>query len=297
LHGTHSFPSSPEDAAVRHAIDCFGLTDIGRERETNEDQFLIADLDKSMLLRQTSLPPHDHTRLFGPHQGHLFLVADGIGGTAGGRHASRLTTETLIQYVLTTMPWFFRLRQDEEHDMSEELRTALEACQRSIKDAQTADPGHGRMGTTLTMAYVLWPRLYVVHAGDSRAYLIRDETMHQLTRDHTLAQKLVDSGRLEPAEAEGSRWSNVLYNCIGGGRDDLNPDVYKVMLRVGDTLFLCSDGMTKVLSDERVAAVLRTAGAAKAAVTQLVAAANSGGGPDNITAIVVRFVEGQPAAP
>lgn len=281
---------------MRHALDCYGMTDIGRVREANEDQFLIADLDKSMLVRQTSLPPDDHTRLFGPHQGHLFLVADGLGGTAGGRKASRLSVETVIRYVLTTMPWFFRLNEDEEHDLGEELRTALEACQVSVKEAQAADPGRGRMGTTLTMAYVLWPRLYVVHAGDSRAYLFRAGKLHQITKDHTVAQRLVEAGQMAPEQAEESRWSHVLYNCIGGGRDDLNPDVYKASLQVGDELFLCSDGVTKHLSDARLAGWLQS-GRAEAVVKQIVAEANEAGGTDNITAILARFKAAEPVAP
>lgn len=280
---------------MRHTIDSYGITDVGQVRESNEDQFLIADLDKSILLRQTSLPPDDHTRLFGGPQGHLFLVADGIGGTPGGGTASRLAVETLTRYVLTTLPWFFRLREDEEHDLGDELRAALEVCQRNIREAQVADPGRGRMGTTLTLAYVLWPRMYVVHAGDCRAYLFRNDTPHQITRDHTMAQKLVEAGQLSPELAEGSRWSHVIYNCIGGGRDDLNPDVYKVTLRVGDTLLICSDGVTKVVPEDRIAAAVRDGAGAAAAAKRLVEEANAAGGPDNITAVVARFREADPA--
>jgi protein phosphatase len=270
------------------AIDCFGLTDTGQVRESNEDQFLIADLDKSMLIVRTSLPPDDHTRLFGGPQGHLFLVADGIGGTAGGRRASRLAVETITRFVLNTLPWFFRLRRDEEHDLGEELRHALEECQRNVKEAQAADPDRGKMGTTLTMAYVFWPRLYVVHAGDTRAYLLRGEKLHQITTDHTFARKLVEAGHLTPEQAEQSRWSHVLYNCIGGGRDDLTPDVYKATLHPGDVLLLCTDGVTRHVTDDRIAAILQ-GGTAEAATKRLVAEANAGGGTDNITAVVARF--------
>ena len=281
---------------MSQTIDCYGLTDVGQERETNEDQFLIADLDKSMLLRQTSLPPDDHTRLFGGPQGHLFLVADGIGGTPGGGKASRLAVETLSRYVLDTLPWFFSLRGHDEHDLGDELRAALESCQRKIKGAQLADPDRGRMGTTLTLAYILWPRMYVVHAGDCRAYLYRHDTLHQITRDHTIAQKMVEAGQLAPDLAESSRWSHVLYNCIGGGRDDLNPDVYKVTLRAGDTLVLCSDGVAKVVPDGEIAAAVRD-GSAEEVAKRLVARANAAGGPDNITAVVARFGAAGPGAP
>src|SRR5436190_381940 len=139
-------------------MDCYGLTDRGHERETNEDQFLVADLSKSMLVHQTSLSHEDHTRLFGGSQGKLLLVADGMGGLTGGRQASALAVEGIANYVLNTMPWFFRLRADHEDDLSDELRAALEACQRRVEVAAAARPERRRMGTTLTLAYLLWPR-------------------------------------------------------------------------------------------------------------------------------------------
>src|SRR5436305_1301278 len=106
-----------EEPVMRGKIDCFGLTDAGKVREVNEDQFLIADLNRSMLIHQTSLAHEDHTRLFGGSQGQLLLVADGMGGHAGGQRASALTVETLTHYVLNTMPWFFRLRECNDADL------------------------------------------------------------------------------------------------------------------------------------------------------------------------------------
>src|SRR3954470_16253842 len=129
-------------------LDCYGLTDIGRVREVNEDQFLIGDLNRSMLIHQTSLAHEDHTRLFGGSQGTLLLVADGMGGHAGGKRASALAVETLTRYVLNTMPWFFRL-QGEEGDLEDELRASLVKCQESIERASAAEPGRKGMGTTL----------------------------------------------------------------------------------------------------------------------------------------------------
>src|ERR1700682_5785907 len=114
---------------MRGKMDCFGLTDIGKVREGNEDQFLIADLNKSMLIHQTSLAHEDHTRLFGWSQGKLLLVADGMGGHAGGKRASTIAVQALAHYVLNTMSWFFRLQENQEADLAEELQAALEACQ------------------------------------------------------------------------------------------------------------------------------------------------------------------------
>jgi PPM family protein phosphatase len=276
-------------------MDCFGLTDAGLARGANEDQFLIADLNKSMLVHQTSLSHEDHTRLFGGSQGKLLLVADGMGGQAGGRQASALAVEGLASYVLNTMPWFYRLAEGHEDDLREELKAALEACQRRVEGAAEARPGGGRMGTTLTMAYVLWPRLFVVHAGDSRCYLLRDGRLHRVTTDHTVAQQLVERGVLGPEEAGESRWSHVLWNCIGGGSHELNPDVYKATLQLGDTLLLCTDGLTKVVSDAEILRTLRRGERAREACDRLVALANAGGGPDNVTAVVARFLDARAA--
>jgi protein phosphatase len=187
-----------------HAIDCFGLTDRGRVRESNEDQFLIADLDKTMLVRQSSLADADHARMFGGGRGHLLVVADGIGGATGGQRASGLAVQTVTRFVLDIMPWFFRLRSRED-DAVEELKEALEASRSAVAAAASAERGREKMGTTMTLAYVLWPRLFVVHAGDSRAYLYRGGRLHLITHDHTLAQKMVDEGHLHHKHSRNRR--------------------------------------------------------------------------------------------
>jgi len=273
---------------MRGKMDCYGLTDVGRVREVNEDQFLIADLNKSMLIHQSTLSHEEHTHLFGSSQGKLLLVADGMGGHAAGQQASRIAVQTLARYVLNTMDWFFRLREDEQ-DLKEELRAALEECEQRVEAAAAARPEFRGMGTTLTLAYLLWPRLYVVHAGDSRCYLLRGSRLEQITRDHTVAQKLVERGDLTAKEAEESRWSHVLWNCIGGGSGELNPDVYKATLRLGDTLLLCTDGLTARLSDAEIREVLQRKASAEETCRQLVDAANARGGPDNITVVVAHF--------
>jgi serine/threonine protein phosphatase PrpC len=274
---------------MRGKMDCHGLSDVGRKRAVNEDQFLIADLSKSMLIHQTSLAHEDHSRLFSGSQGKLFLVADGMGGEAAGEVASALAVETVARYLLNTMPWFFRLEQGQEDDLRGELRATLEECQRSVEAASTA-PGRKRMGTTLTMAYLLWPRLYVVHAGDSRCYLLRGGRLEQVTKDHTVAQRMVEQGALSQQEAEQSRWSHVLYNCVGGGTHEVHPEVYRAALEPGDVLLLCSDGLTKVVDDERLRTELARHESAEQTCRRLVALANDGGGPDNVTVVVGRFL-------
>ena len=270
-----------------HAIDCFGLTDRGRVRAANEDQFLIADLDKAMLVRQSSLAEADHARMFGGPRGHLLVVADGIGGAAGGKRASGLAIQAVTRFVLDTMPWFLRLRSRED-DAVEDLKEALEASREAVAAAAAAERGRERMGTTLTLAYVLWPRLFVVHAGDSRAYLFRNGRLHLITHDHTVAQKLVDEGQLPPQALETSPWSHVLYKCIGANQAELNPDVFRATLADGDALLLCSDGLTGPVPEARIAELL-AGGRAEDAARRLVDAALAAGAPDNVTVVVARF--------
>jgi protein phosphatase len=270
-----------------HAIDCFGITDRGRVRESNEDQFLIADLDKAMLVRQSSLADADHARMFGGSRGHLLVVADGIGGAAGGKRASGLAVQAVTRFVLDTMPWFLRLRSRED-DAIEDLKEALEASRSAVSAAAASERGRERMGTTLTLAYVLWPRLFVVHAGDSRAYLYRKGQLHLITRDHTVAQKMVDEGQLSPGAIEKSPWSHVLYKCIGTGQADLNPDVFRSTLEDEDLLLLCTDGLTGPVPEKRIAELLDD-GRAEDAARRLTDEALAAGAPDNVTVVVARF--------
>src|SRR5262249_15542750 len=165
----------------------------------------------------------------------------------------------------------------------------LEECQRRV-GAAAEQSNLRRMGTTLTMAYILWPRLYVVHAGDSRCYLFRGGRGHQITRDHTVAQQMVERGILSPGEADTSRWSHALWNCIGGGSQEINPDVYKATLQPVDTLLLCTDGLSKYLSTADIAEHLRKHASPEEATRSLIDAANAAGGADNITVIVARLV-------
>lgn len=266
--------------------DSRGLTHVGKVRESNQDQFLIADLAKSMLVHQTSLAIEDHRRLFGASQGRLLVVADGMGGHAGGERASTIAVNSLAQHVLNTLPWFLGLQRNQEDDLEEELKAALRRCQRNIEAEESKKTELRGMGTTLTMAYVIWPRLYVVHAGDSRGYLFRGTELHRITKDHTMAQALVDRGAMSPEEAEASRFSHILSNCIGGGTPDLAPAVYKATLQDGDTILLATDGLTKLVSDENVAKILAREADAGAKCDALVNAALEAGGTDNITVVV-----------
>jgi protein phosphatase len=276
-------------------MDCYGRTDIGRRRETNQDQFLIADLVKSMQVHQTSLGLDHQTRLFGNSLGKLLVVADGMGGAAAGERASQLAVDSLATYVLNTLDWFFRLDAGREKDFVAELEDALRRCQRELEREVEKSPRKRGMGTTLTMAYVIWPRMYVVHVGDSRCYQVRGPRIQRLTTDHTIAQQCVEAGTLQPEEAEHSRWSNVLWNFIGRSDNEIMPEVHKVELHLGDAVVLCTDGLTKHVSEREIAGILAGGPSARETCDKLVEAALADGGTDNVTAIVARFLDSRQA--
>ena len=267
-------------------VETCGMTDIGRVRTNNEDQFLIAQLSKSLLIDQTSLKAHDHTRLISRKQGHLFLVADGMGGAPAGERASAIAVEFSLKYVLNVMPWFYRLK-DSEDDLIEELEKALRQCQWKIEADVQKNPSRDGMGTTLTMAYVVWPRIYVVHVGDSRCYVLRNSKLEQVTHDHTIAQQLEDKSII--TARQGGRWRRVLWNVVGGGTPELTPEVYKGELTESDILLLATDGLTRTISDAQSAKALSEAPSAQDACRNLIAMANEAGGKDNTSVVVARF--------
>src|SRR5262249_53508250 len=162
---------------------------------------------------------------------------------------------------------------------------------KNIETVAAARPEQRGMGTTLTMAYLLWPRLYVVHVGDSRCYLLRSPRLVRITKDQTMAQQLVERSVLAPEEAPQSRWSHVLWSCLGGNSRQLSAEVYKATLTLGDTLLLCTDGLTNQLRDEDLLRLLQQSGSAEETCRRLVAAANDAGGSDNITVVVAHFLD------
>jgi protein phosphatase len=145
------------------------------------------------------------------------------------------------------------------------------------------------MGTTLTMAYCLDAQLCVVHVGDSRAYIFEDDALEQITHDHTLMAEMLRQGTLRPEEAARHRLRNVITNVVGGNEAGVNVESHALEVHAGDRLLLCSDGLTEMLTNDAIAAVLRAEPQPQAACTKLVAHANDAGGRDNITALVVRF--------
>ena len=179
-----------------------------------------------------------------------------------------------------------------EHTKS--MQEMLRDTHLRILEEAEKNPEQFGMGTTLTMAEIVWPYLSVLHAGDSRCYLVRDGGTQRLTLDHTLARRMVDAGDLKPEEESESRWSNVLWNVLGGQLEgSLVAQVEKVELQLGDTVVLCSDGLHRYVSDDLLALMVCEGEDSQSICQELIRVANKGGGEDNITVIVSRMLSHQ----
>ena len=243
-------------------VTAHGRTDVGRQRERNEDALLV------------------RTR--------VFAVADGMGGHRAGEVASATALGPLEGMDAATFA-----DEDAAHAA---LVEAMLAANRAVATRAQVEPHLEGMGTTLTAVLVQGGTAHVAHVGDSRAYLHREGRLLQLTDDHTLVQALVDQGRITADQARVHHSRSVITRAIGV-RAEVEVDVLAVPLAPGDRLLLCSDGLSGVVGDEDIAAILGAHADPDAATAALVAAANDGGGPDNVTVLLIEAGVDAPAAP
>jgi protein phosphatase len=281
-------------SAVR--IDACGQTDIGLRRKLNEDQFVIMTLRKAAEVRQTSVTDPALFQGLRSPEGWLFIVADGVGGQPGGELASQTAITTLVNYVGQAAACFNKIDTNREHEFLEQLEAAVHGAHRRIFEEHGEGDGEGGHSplpgpaTTLTMAMLIWPRAYLVHVGDSRAFYLRKGRLRQLTRDQTTGEFMMDSGAWTEEQARKSPMGGALASALGGS--EMTPAVGLVDLEPGDTLMLCTDGLTRYVPDERITEMLGRGGDAAAACRELIEAALAGGGHDNITVVVARMVPG-----
>jgi PPM family protein phosphatase len=230
-----------------------GITDPGRKRRRNEDAYVIE-------------PP-------------LFAVADGMGGAQAGEVASRLAAAALKESGV-------------ERGGEERIVSVIQEANRRIYDRSNADPNASGMGTTMTVALVENGQVAFGHVGDSRAYLIRDGMMEQLTEDHSLVAELMRSGKLSPEEAETHPQRSVITRALGTD-PDVDVDTFTIAAQTGDVFLLCSDGLTTMVSNETILDLVeRNRASMDKALRALVGAANKGGGEDNITVVAFEITDG-----
>jgi protein phosphatase len=284
-------PSEPVVASQRKPrddeIDRYGLTHPGLVRRSNQDHFLMATVHRTLRIVQTSLTEQDRLPFGDERLAVLAMIADGVGGGEGGERASRIALEVATQYVVGSLHCFQHADAEEER-FTAALQDAAMVSHAAVVERAKADPDVRSMATTLTLFLGVWPWYYILQVGDSRYYLFRDGHLTQLTRDQTVAQDLVDQGVFKRAEAERSRFANVLSSSIGG--QSTMPVVTRLRADWRNVHLMCSDGLTKHVSDERIAERLATMTSARQACEVLLQDALDGGGTDNITIVVGRAV-------
>ena len=281
-------PLAPAPApSQRLTVQSFGATDLGRERKTNEDQFVTATLMRALWIQQSTLEPSEVH--YADSRGHVFIVADGMGGAQGGERASALAVGAIEGFLLNAVRWLLALDGAEEATVLSQFKGALRDADAYVCAAAAQDPGLRGMGTTLTMAYSVGTDLFVAHVGDSRGYLLRDGVLLRLTRDHTLVEHLVSRGVIRADEAAAHPLSHVVTNVVGGETQGVQADVHRVVLQPGDQLLLCTDGLTGTVTDVQIGEVLQSKSPLKERCAELIRLANAGGGKDNVTVVVASY--------
>jgi len=267
-------------------LDLFGLTHPGKVRKENQDHFLVSTVHQQVVVHGTSLPDPDQLPLRGERLATILLVADGVGGGQAGAEASRLAVEAVTRYVSSTMLCVQASSGVGDQALLDALRTAALEAHGAVRAAGTDRDDARTMATTLTLAIFVWPSMYVLQVGDSRCYLLKDGALQQVTRDQTVAQYMVDVGALPANRLAESPLNRVLSSSIGGS--EAEPVVSRHGLNQASRVLLCSDGLTKHVSNEELARRIKLAESSEQCCHGLLDLALERGGTDNITIIAGR---------
>jgi protein phosphatase len=247
-------------------LRAYGLTDVGRQRQHNEDTFLVQP------------------------DAQLFLVADGMGGHAAGEIASKIAAETISEFIITTKEddGTWPHAYDERYRRStNRLMTALRLANTRVLEAMRKDARLRGMGTTVVASLIDGDLASIAHVGDSRAYLIRGGQMSRITNDHSWVFEQVQAGMLTEAEAEKHPLRNVITRALGGALT-VNPEASEYQVRESDTILLCSDGLTGMVPEEEILRIVTENENVQEACRALIDFANARGGYDNVTAILIK---------
>ena len=268
-------------------LDVYGLTHPGKVRPNNEDHFLICALHKRLQVYHTSLP--DTSILAeGERLAFLALVADGVGGAKAGEEASRIALEHVTRYVTESLDCYYTSDPTDDSRFIHELEEAALKVHAEIAVEAATDPNRSGMATTLTLWLGMWPNAYLLQVGDSRCYSLRDGQLIQMSRDQTMAEEFVKQGIFNREDAAFKRWANVLSSAIGG--PEAAPSVTKVPQSWGSVGLMCSDGLTRHVTDDQIRDRLLHIKSAKQVCEDLLQDALDAGGEDNITIIAGRMV-------
>ena len=274
----------PDQKPLLSQIDVFGCTHKGLVRETNADHFLVASFHRAILVHAASVPAESLPAFSPDSRGFVLLVADGVGSMAHGAQGSARITDAIARY-LTEMSEVSLLSQpNREKEMMEHLRDTVSRTHVELQEF--AREAGGGAATTITVCHFVWPCAFIAHAGDSRAYRLRDGKLERMTTDQTMAQAMIDSGTMTPEAAEKSKFRNVLLSAVGGSSLDL--DVMTADLQRNDRWLLCTDGLTKHVSDEEIRKALASDDGSRPTCERLIELTLKRGAEDNVTVIASR---------
>jgi protein phosphatase len=278
----------PAGASALVEVDLAALSHPGKVRRNNEDHFIVARFDRGMKTLLTNLPEGEVPAAYAETVYGL-LVADGVGGAVAGEVASRTAIQALVDLVIETPDWIMRLDEPLAQEVLQRMERRFQKVREVLVERARIDPALRGMATTMTVACTVGPDLLTAHVGDSRAYLCREGRLSRLTRDQTMAQSLADAGAIRPEEVATHPGRHVLTSAIATRGAFVQVEVGRSRLRDGDQLLLCSDGLTEMVDEEAIAAVLRIPSPASDACRELVALALQAGGEDNVTVVLGRY--------
>ena len=269
-------------------VDFGAVSDAGKIRKKNEDHYLVGRLGRSLEPLKTNMPSGLLPDRLDEY-GYGMVVADGMGGAAAGDVASRMATNLLVKLIIDTAKWGRRIDKEEAEALMERMESYYKTIHAELIRQGEINPAIAGMGTTLTVAYSFYSDLFVAHVGDSRVYLFRDGKLRQLTHDHTIAQKLADNGDIPQEAVATHRLRHMLTNVLGGHDGPVITELEQFKLEDRDRVLLCSDGLTDMVDDTDIAAVLQDIKLPQEACERLLTLALDAGGKDNITILMARY--------
>jgi protein phosphatase len=278
----------PVPLSSRIDVDVFALSHQGHVRQQNEDHYLVARNGRYLETVFSNLSENRPGYRF-EDAAYGIIVADGVGGERSGEVASREAIMGVLELALRTPDWQFGWGQKEKNTVMSRMQDRILQVNETLLQQADADAALDGMCTTLTAALTHGKDLIVGHVGDSRAYLLRQGKLEKLTRDHTLAEHLRETGEDIEKDNLLRELGSVLMQALGATNRDVRPDINHFTLEDDDQLLLCTDGLTNMVDDFLITSVLNGAESAQSACRELVELALVAGGRDNVTVVVARY--------
>jgi protein phosphatase len=260
----------------------------GVVRAKNEDHFLVSQAMREHRVLLSNLPG-DHLPVPMGDEAYVMIVTDGMGGMAAGEVASRQAIATGLKLIQNSPKWGFKINKKEARELFERVNHHLQEIDRTLTEQSYSDRRLFGMGTTLTSAYSVGVDLFIIHVGDSRAYLYRKGELRRLTKDHTVAQAMADAGVIAPEDVRHHKRRNALTNFLGGHSGRVKGDVRWLRLADADRLLLCTDGLTEMVDDKEIAEILSRHSEPPDAAQALLDESLKRGGKDNVTIVLARY--------